>query len=180
MPGIPPFTTPDNLPRIGDSDSPDIPRDMNALADATQVALSKFHGARSGREVRATTDVELPNSEGDPTVHMVAWETSDPEHPGWEGMTWSPTGIVVPADSFYIISTAIYLEPISTTSRVLVQVTGVDGIMGITLGGTAGVALLPHLSGVAWADTGTEIGLRVEQYGGTATMIDASLRVVAF
>jgi len=43
MPGTPPLTTPDNLPRIGDADSPDIPRDMNALADATQVALAAVH-----------------------------------------------------------------------------------------------------------------------------------------
>ena len=42
MPGTPPTTSPDLLPRIGDADSPDIPRDMNALADATQVALSKI------------------------------------------------------------------------------------------------------------------------------------------
>lgn len=37
MPGTP--TTPDNLPIILDTDSPDIPRDMNALANATQAAL---------------------------------------------------------------------------------------------------------------------------------------------
>jgi len=37
MPGTP--TTPDNLPIILDTDSPDIPRDMNNLSNAVQAAL---------------------------------------------------------------------------------------------------------------------------------------------
>jgi len=52
-------TVPDNLPYPFDSDTPDVPRDISALAEATQAALLKYHFKPQAVGVRTDVDLAL-------------------------------------------------------------------------------------------------------------------------